>query len=67
MVNTVPTPNTILLQSCKILDSAETFHSQKVKEALYIKEFKPVLNRDGGLELPHIYRELLSCGNCGSG
>ena len=52
----------ISLDACKILDSTETFHSRKIKEALFIKEVKPKLNRDGGFELPRIYGELLSRG-----
>ena len=52
----------INLESCKILDSTEGYHSHKGKEALFIHEVQPVLNRDGGLELPHNYGELLSHG-----
>ena len=52
----------ISLDTCKILDSTESFHSRKIKEALFIKEVKPMLNRDGGFELPRIYKELLSRG-----
>ena len=48
------------IESCKILDSGDNYYSRKVKEALYIQEEKPVLNRDGGLELPRIYGELSS-------
>ena len=52
----------ISMESCKILDSTEGFHSRKIKEALFIQEVKPNLNRDGGFELPRIYGELLSRG-----
>jgi hypothetical protein len=39
---------------CKILDTAEDYYPRKIKEALYIQERSPNMNRDRGLELPRI-------------
>jgi hypothetical protein len=56
------------LKDCKILDSASGRHERRVKEALYIQEAKPNLNRDTGLELPWVYGQLLSlCDRCKCG
>jgi len=49
-------------EASKILASEEYETSRKVMEALYIKELRPQMNRDGGRELPRIYGELLSRG-----
>ena len=44
----------------KILDSEEQWLRRRVKEALFIKERNPNLNRDRGMELPPIYSHLVS-------
>ena len=46
----------------KVLDSEEHWYRRKVKEALQIKEKRPSLNRDRGLELPAIYSHIVSRG-----
>ena len=43
----------------KVLSSEDNFWKRKVKEAIEIKQRKPSLNRDEGLELPQVYNGLL--------
>jgi hypothetical protein len=47
----------------KILDSEEFWYRRKVKEALFILDNNPPLNRDRGLELPAIYQHVVSRGD----
>ena len=44
----------------KVLDTEQTWLRRKIKEALYIKEHQPELNRDRGYELAPIYDHLVS-------
>jgi len=55
--------HSIDVEASKILASEDYETSRKVMEALYIKELRPRMNRDGGYELPRIYGELLSRGH----
>ena len=43
-----------------VLDTESIWIRRRVKEALYIKEESPMLNRDRGYELAHIYSHLVS-------
>ena len=54
------TGHTIDTENIKVLDNEEQWFRRKIKEALYIQEGNPPLNRDRGYELPHIYGHLLS-------
>ena len=46
-------------QETTVLASENQFMKRKVKEAIEIKQRKPSLNRDQGLELPTIYNDIL--------
>jgi hypothetical protein len=46
----------------KILDTESVKHRRRVKEALYIKEHTPDLNRDQGIDLAPIYSHIVSRG-----
>ena len=47
----------------KVLDLETSKVRRKVKEALFIQEIQPSLNRDSGQHLPHIYAQLVSRGD----
>ena len=53
------TGHTINPEDTKVLSSEEHFWKRKVKEAIEIKQRRPRLNRDEGLELPRVYDGLL--------
>ena len=46
-------------KNTNILTSEDNFWKRKVKEAIEIKQRRPSLNRDEGLELPRVYDSLL--------
>ena len=50
----------IELKNFKIVKSEPSYWHRKYKEAMLIKCEGPSMNRDGGLELPSIYDDLLT-------
>ena len=46
-------------KNTNILTSEDNFWKRKIKEAIEIKQRRPSLNRDEGLELPRVYDSLL--------
>ena len=54
------TGHNITPENIVILDNEESWTRRRIKEALYIKEHRPDLNRDQGVELPPIYDHLVS-------
>ncbi|XP_052268226.1 uncharacterized protein LOC127869610 [Dreissena polymorpha] len=53
------TGNKIDRNNTKILDSEDSHIKRRVNGAIHIKQRRPSLNRDGGLELPPVYNSLL--------
>ena len=47
-------------ENTKVLMSEDNFWKRKVKEAVEIRQRRPSLNRDEGLELPRVYDSLLT-------
>ena len=56
------TGHSIPPSNIKVLDTETPWYRRKVKEALFIREKQPPLNRDRGLELPAIYDHIVSRG-----
>jgi hypothetical protein len=56
------TGHNIISDDVKVLDTEEHWYRRKVKEALFIQEKRPPLNRDQGLDLPAIYQHVVSRG-----
>ena len=46
-------------ENTKVITSEDNLWKRKVKEAIEIKQRRPSLNRDEGLELPAVYHRLL--------
>ena len=47
-------------KSFSLLTSEQKLFNRRIKESLYIKQFQPSLNRDGGHQLAAVYDEILS-------
>ena len=43
----------------RVLSREQEWHRRKVKEAIYIKQHGPTMNRDQGNQLPPIYNQIL--------
>jgi hypothetical protein len=50
-------------ENIKIMDKEQNLVARKIKEAIHIRNFKPMMNRDTGVELPHIYDIVLDRGS----
>ena len=55
----ITTGHTVSLNNTKVISKEDRWYPRKVKEAVYIKTHKPVLNRDQGLQLPEVYNHIL--------
>ena len=50
----------IVINQTKILDKESVEIKRKIKEAIHIRRQHPMLNRDGGYDLPAIFNHWLS-------
>ena len=46
--------------STTIIDTAQHYFHRKILEAINIRRHNPRINRDGGIELAHIYNQLIT-------
>lgn len=46
--------------STRVVDREQDFFARKVREAIHIRMKQPTMNRDGGLDIPHIYDSVLT-------
>jgi len=53
------TGHSVSIQNVKVLAREKQWHRRKVKEAIYIKQRAPTMNRDQGYQLPPIYNQLI--------
>ena len=57
--HTLATGHTVSMETAKIIGKDPHFYSRKIKEAVKIRTQRPLLNRDGGVQLPPLYDDLL--------
>ena len=48
------------MKSFSLLTSEDKLFNRRIKESLFIKQYQPSLNRDGGYQLAAVYDEILS-------
>ena len=53
------TGHSVSNKNIRVLSREQEWHKRKVKEAIYIKQHGPTMNRDQGYQLPPIYTEIL--------
>ena len=53
------TGHSVSMKNTKILTRESNWHKRKVKEAIYIRQRAPTMNRDQGYHLPAIYNQII--------
>ena len=53
------TGHSVSMKNTKVLTRESNWHKRKVKEAIYIKQRAPTMNRDQGYHLPAIYNQII--------
>ena len=53
------TGHSVSMKNTKILTRESNWHKRKVKEAIFIKQRAPTMNRDQGYHLPAIYNQII--------
>ena len=53
------TGHSVSKNNIRVLSREQEWHKRKVKEAIYIKQHGPTMNRDQGYQLPPIYTQIL--------
>ena len=53
------TGHSVSMKNTEILTRESNWHNRKVKEAIYIKQRAPSMNRDQGYHLPAIYNQII--------
>ena len=53
------TGHSVSMKNTEILMRESNWHKRKVKEAIYIKQRAPTMNRDQGYHLPAIYNQII--------
>ena len=53
------TGHSVSKNNIRVLSREQEWHRRKVKEAIYIKQHGPTMNRDQGYQLPPIYTQIL--------
>ena len=51
------TGHSVSMKNTEVLTRESNWHKRKVKEAIYIKQRAPTMNRDQGYHLPAIYNQ----------
>ena len=57
--HSVESGHTTSLKNARIMGKEENWHARKIKEAIKIRTQRPQLNRDVGIQLSHVYDQLL--------
>ena len=53
------TGHSVSKKNIRVLSREQEWHKRKVKEAIYIKQHGPTMNRDQGYKIPPIYTQIL--------
>ena len=53
------TGHSVSMKNTKVLTHESNWHKRKVKEAIYIRQGAPTMNRDQGYHLPAIYNQII--------
>ena len=53
------TGHSVSMKNTKVLTRESNWHKRKVKEAIYIRQRAPTMNRDQGYHLPAIYNQII--------
>ena len=53
------TGHSVSMKNTKVLTRESNWHKRKEKEAIYIKQRAPTMNRDQGYHLPAIYNQII--------
>ena len=56
------TGHSVSKNNVRVLSREQEWHRRKIKEAIYIKQQGPTINRDQRYQLPHIYTQILVFG-----